>query len=359
MKITFVLPCHGRKAVGGIKVVYEYANNLVARGHHVNIVHPAGTFSGVGKSDCWYKNLIRYFCFWFPKSYGPQEWFELDPRVNSLWTLSLQERFIPLADVIVATAWNTAECVATYGADKGDKYYLIQHFEDWFGDRTRLIATWKLPLHKIVISRWLEEVAFDMGEASFYIPNGLDFEAFGLDIPANQRQPATVIMLYHHLDWKGSAQGIAALKEVKVRYPQLSVTLFGVEKPASGEIPSWMTFVQKPSRLELRKLYNSAAIFVSPSWAEGWALPPAEAMQCGCATVITRIGGHEYAKENVTSLMFEPKDVGLLANSICRLIEDEPLRVDLALNGSLEISQYTWKRATDALETCLKKDYGL
>lgn len=350
MKITFVLPSHGRKAVGGIKVIYEYANHLVARGHEISIVHPAGVYQGVGKNDRWHKNILKYLIFRVGKSHGPQEWFKLDPRINSLWTPSLNQAFIPRADVIVASAWDTAEFVAQYPDNRGEKYYLIQHFEDWFGDRDRLIATWKLPLKKIVISRWLEKIAHDLGETAYYIPNGLDFDTFGLDISPEKRKRSSVIMLYHHSDWKGSTQGIAALEIVKMRSPDLSVVLFGVEKPDEGELPAWIQFFQKPSRKELRSLYNRSAIFISPSWAEGWALPPAEAMQCGCATIITRIGGHEYAKEGITSLMFEPKDVNSLSRAISQLIEDDALRVNLANAGIKEISQYDWKKPTDLLE---------
>lgn len=350
MKITFLLPSHGRKAVGGIKVVYEYANHLVAKGHHVSIVHPAGMFTGLGKNDRWYKNFAKFFLLALFESHGPKEWFKLDSRVNSIWTLSLNERSIPRADIVVATAWDTAEYVARYPTDRGRKYYLIQHFEDWFGDRERLIATWKLPLRKIVISRWLEKIANDLGETAYYIPNGLDFNAFGVDVLPELRRPTSVVMLYHHVAWKGSAQGIAALEMVRNKFPNLEVTLFGVEEPAAGEVPDWMTFVQKPSRQELRRLYNNAAIFVSPSWAEGWALPPAEAMQCGCATIITRIGGHEYAKENITSLMFEPKNVNSLSDAVGRLIENNEQRLSYANAGVDEIAQYTWHRATKALE---------
>lgn len=39
MKITFCLPNHNYKSpIGGYKMVYEYANRLVEKGHSVNII---------------------------------------------------------------------------------------------------------------------------------------------------------------------------------------------------------------------------------------------------------------------------------------------------------------------------------
>jgi len=39
MKITFVMPGYSLKPVGGIKVVYDYANQLASRGHEVTVLH--------------------------------------------------------------------------------------------------------------------------------------------------------------------------------------------------------------------------------------------------------------------------------------------------------------------------------
>lgn len=354
MKITFVLPFDGRRPVGGVKVVYEYANHLVKRGHQVTLIHPAGLYLGVGRNDRWYRNVAKYVLFALTQNYLPKNWFSLDPRVRVRWVPSLSERFVPEADVVVATAWETAEWVTRYQQNRGRKHYLIQHVEDWCGDRDRVLNTWKLPLKKIVISRWLGEIAQSLGETYCYIPNGLDFQRFGVDHAIEKRNPHKILMLHHTLEWKGTRQGLAALAKVHTRIPDIQVTLFGVEAPKPGELPDWVRFERLPSKSRLRELYNEAAIFVSPSWAEGWALPPAEAMQCGCATVLTDIGGHEYAIHNQTSLLSAPKDIDQMALNIETLIRDNDLRIRLANAGVAEIAQYTWALATDALESYFK-----
>lgn len=357
MKVTFVLPFDGRRPVGGLKVAYEYANHLVKMGHDVTLVHPAGLYLGSGKSDRWYRNIAKFVIYGMTRKYLPSDWFVLDPKVVFRWLPSLRARRIPKSDVVVATAWETAEWVSGYPDDRGQKFYLIQHFEDWCGDRQRVLNTWKLPLKKVVISKWLGEIARSLGESFNYIPNGLDFERFGVDVAPKNRDPKRILMLYHYLDWKGSKEGLSALQLVHEKIPDIQVTLFGVVRPPAEDLPVWISFEKLPSKQRLRELYNEAAIFMSPSWAEGWALPPAEAMQCGCATVLTDIGGHEYAINGKTSLLSQPKDVEQMACHLLTLLQDNDLRIQLAHAAVAEIAQYTWTRATKSLEATFLHRY--
>jgi glycosyltransferase involved in cell wall biosynthesis len=353
MKITFILPGSGHHPVGGFKIVYEYSNRLVARGHQVNIVQPAL----LEIDPMWFNRPVRWSLYikrLIDKSFLPDSWFLLDHRVNLLWVPSLKSKYIPDCDVVVATAWETAEWVAKYPASKGVKYYLIQHLETWGGDESRVLNTWKLPLQKIVIARWLEKIADGMGENALYVPNGLDFESFNLDMMPESRDSKDVMMLFHEAIWKGVADGLEALVHVRKVIPDLRVTLFGV--PAAHNLPKWVEYQRSPKQKDLRRLYNQAAIFISPSWTEGWGLTGSEAMMCGSALVATDIGGHqEYMRHEITAILSPPKQPELLANNILRLILDTDMRVSLAKAGNENIQKFTWKRATDRLEAILCK----
>lgn len=50
MRITFILPDVTPIPNGGVKVVYEYANHLAARGHTVTVVHPRNWMKMAGTS---------------------------------------------------------------------------------------------------------------------------------------------------------------------------------------------------------------------------------------------------------------------------------------------------------------------
>jgi glycosyltransferase involved in cell wall biosynthesis len=170
-----------------------------------------------------------------------------------------------------------------------------------------------------------------------------------MDLAPEKRNPLSILMLHHEQSFKGTAHGLKTLERVRKQYPELKVTLFGAQPHETGSLPEWIHFVLRPAPKALRELYNAHAIFISPSLSEGWALPPAEAMRCGCATVLTNIGGHEYAVEGVTSLLCPPEDPERMAEEIVQLIQNPGLRITLGRSAEKEIAKYTWSRATDRL----------
>jgi glycosyltransferase involved in cell wall biosynthesis len=354
--VTFLSPGSGTVPTGGSKVMYEYANGLADRGWRVRIVHPRilshveieTTRASFSISARRWLGLQRAR---LTGNYKPNRWFQVRPNVELLCTKTLEADCLPPSDAWVATYWYTAKWAATY---PGIRLYLIQHLETWCGPEAEVMATWKLPLRKVVISRWLENVAQGLGESSDYVPNGLNFKSFGIDVAPEARNPNTLAMLYHHSDWKGSAQGLAALNKVKQIAPDLKAILFGVPAPPS-DLPNWIEYHQNPPQRTLREIYNRAAIFISPSWAEGWALPPAEALQCGAALVATDIGGHrEYSCQEETALLSPPKDPDALAANIVRLLGNPELRIRLARQGNRHIQQFTWERAVTSFESVLE-----
>ncbi len=358
MKITFLLPLSGDRPVGGFKVAYEYANFLAANGHDVSVVHPALLRVDEPLLSHGIRGAIRILRdYWKRKRHGsfkPTSWFKMRPDVKLLWVLSLKESNIPKSDVVIATAWETAEWLAGYKIPERAKFYLIQHLETWNGDEERVMATWKLPLKKIVIAGWLQDLANSLGEVSTLIPNGFDFERFSRDTPAEDRDPRTILMLYHLFDWKGSADGLAAFRIAQQQEPGLLLSLFGVGEPPA-EMPAGAVYFRNATQETLRVLYNENAIFIAPSWAEGFPLPPAEAMQCGAAIVATDCGGHRaYMADGVTALMSPIKDPQALAANLLRLIRDRELRLKIANGGCQYIQDFTWERAGRAFEAVLE-----
>lgn len=338
--------------MGGYKVVFEYANHLSERGHAVTIVHPAHLDEKAPWTEKQYHN-VRYLWWGATGKFGPERWFPLRPEVMTRWVHSLRESRIPEGDAIIATGWPTAEYVAAYGTNKGRKFYLLQHYETWWGPEERVRDTWQLPLHKIVIAHWLEDIANQLGQASTYIPNGLNFKAFGCDVPVSQRLHPHVLMLSHSMEWKGTADGLKAMDIARRTVPGLRTTLFGVA-PEPPDLPDWVRYIHNPTQSRLRELYNQATVFLSPSWSEGWPLPPAEAMMSGAAVVCTDIGGHkEYAEHERNALLAPARAPEALGHALVRILTDQPLRQSMAERALVDISRFTWKAATDRFEATL------
>jgi len=355
LRITFVLPQLRSRPIGGFRVIYEYASHLSARGHRVSLVHPtrlphAGRAHRLIRRSEWRQRLTR------SRGAGAIPWFEFAPTTDIRVVKRLTPQALPDADVLFATSWRTAQCVDAAAPAKGSKLYFIQHHETWDGAQDAVDATWRLPMHKVVISKWLAQIAASMGESerTTYIPNGMDFEQFALRTPYALREPHRVGMLTSAKAWKGTPDGIAALEQVRERIPNLQVTLFGTGgRPPQA--PVWMEYRENVTGEALRDLYNKLAVFLHPSWAEGWPLPPAEAMACGCALVATdNPGVLDYITHEQTAIVAPRRDPDALAGALIRVLEDRVLRESIAVAGHDSIRRYTWQRATDALEGLLR-----
>lgn len=355
--VTFIMPRTGEIPIGGFKVVYEYANRLVNDGYKVNIVYgiTSRPISNI---------IIKYgylFCRWFRwikykfgKSYTPESWFKIDKRVNHILTYRLNSNSIPESTFLFATSWSTAYWVNDYNKiPSRQKFYLIQHFEDWHGSKEEVIHTWKMPLQKIVIAPWLKQIADQLQENSILIENGFDQSQFHITIPIEQKDKYSITMLWHDHPFKACHVGLEALKLVKNKYPQLKAKFFGVPN-RPNDLPEWIDYYQTPSAETHLNIYNSSAIFLGPSSKEGFCLTPPEAMLCGCAIVCTNIGGYTVvAKDNQTALLAEVGDYKQLANNIIKLIENDDLRYKIAQNGHNLIKEYTWDNSYKKLYTLL------
>ncbi|MEP7337858.1 MAG: glycosyltransferase family 4 protein [Acidobacteriota bacterium] len=353
MRITFILPMYLNVPSGGFKVVYEYANRLNRRGHRITVIHPRNVGALEGLAEQAKARLWRYKIR--ASNHPLIPWFKIDADVRLDLVTDLRERFIPAGDAIFATACETASPVFSYSSKKGRKFYLIQSYETWNGEEHSVQASWKLPLHKIAISRQLIRQADDLGESArtSYIPNGLDFSIFNLTIPIPDRASPRIGMLAHPNEAKGMKDGIQALQYVKGSVHDLQAVLFGTE-PRCDDMPEWIEYVQRPSQRQLVELYNSCRIFLNPSWAEGWGLPASEAMACGCALVSADNGGvNEFAVDEENALVAPIKCPELLAEKMMRLLSDDALRIDLATAGHQSIQTFTWDRAVDSLEQIL------
>jgi glycosyltransferase involved in cell wall biosynthesis len=354
MKVNFLLPGISSVAIGGYKVVYEYANKLSRDGFEVHIIYPLrADYEKVTSKGFFYRFRISLSLFFkrLTTNFSGKQWFTLHNNIVEHWVPYLSQKNVPDAYATVASAWQTAEWLNTYPSKKGKKLYLIQHYEDWNGPKNKVDATWQMPLQKLVISRWLQDYATSLHQPSTIVNNGLDFEKFNLDNPIEKRDACKIIMLYHHLIWKGSKDGIKALEIAKEKNNDVQAILFGNDaKPT--DLPSWIEYHQSPKNL--RELYNSASIFISPSLGEGWALPPAEAMQCGCAAILTNIGGHKDYGEEDKELLFVPvSEPQKMAEKILELCVNTEKRMAIANAGHQNIKRFTWDNAYQKFKTIL------
>jgi len=353
MKITFILPTIGIS--GGVKAVFEFANYLHIRGHNVSVVYPLIPMGSRGK--CYnFKNLIYEIMVAIKRlTQGNRvEWFNL--KANLIRTPTLSEKFIPDADIVVATWWETAYYVNTYRNNKGKKFYLVQHYEIWGGPKEEVDKTYKLGLHNIVNSTWLKNILQNKLSAKVesLILHAPDLEDFYFENKNRNSNVIRILAPYRTQEWKGAEDGIKAFEIVKRKFTKTQFVMFGPYK--GQDVPKYVEFHEKPSNEKLREIYNSCDIFVFPSRQEGFGMPPMEAMACRLACVITNVGAvPEYTIHGETAIVVPPKQPEKLAQGVLYLLQDDRRRQRIAGAGNDYIKQFNWNKSTDQLEKIFQK----
>ena len=353
MKVTFVLPGASRVPAGGPRMVFRYANALAADGWPVTVVMPADAGGGA----LW-QLVMRQGRYWFwllTQGFAPRRWMEIHPHVQLRWVPNLGARRAPVADAVIATAVQTAEAVAHWPACAGRKFYFVQGYETWDFPMARVEGSWRLPLRKLAVSRWLCDLIVAAGESAVHLPNGLDHEAFGLDRPLEARRDPVILWPHHRLPQKGSADVLAAAPALAAIVPGLQLHAYGTApKPRAANLR--VNYVRNPPQAALRALYNQAMVAVAPSHSEGWGLPACEALQCGCALAASDVGGHrEFLQHDHNALLHTPGDVAALRENIHRLLTDEPLRLRLASQGLADMAGLRFEPAVNLLKRILQE----
>jgi glycosyltransferase involved in cell wall biosynthesis len=334
LKITFLCP-HLRIA-GGVRAILSYADLLAGRGHQVSLVVPARS-----RLRALWRTLRGEKPGWVPGL-----------RARVIWTPRWDVAGLPAADVLVATAWRSAPLVASAPADRGAKFYFVQHYESLYhGAADEVDATYRLPLAKVVISTWLGDLMRErFATPAEVIVTPVDRRLFRRVQASVTGSRPRVLMLHHEYAWKGVSDGLAAVARVKPAIPGLCLVGFGLKRP-QGQLP-YDEFHLDPPQEELAALYSGVDIYLCPSWDEGLGMPAMEAMACGAALVTYDNGGcRDYARDGETALVARRRDVVDLSARLQRLAGDAPLRAKIASAGeALVTTAFDWDRAVRRLE---------
>lgn len=99
---------------------------------------------------------------------------------------------------------------------------------------------------------------------------------------------------------------------------------------------------------DLACIYASAKIFCFPSFAEGFGLPPLEAMACGIPVIVSNTTSMPEVCMNA-ALFVDPHDPEDIADKIEQLLTDTVLYKQKVQEGLKRASQYTWKRTAEGI----------
>lgn len=353
MKINVIMP--GAGPSGGIRMVFQYAQNLTEQGHDVTCYFPlTGAYSG------WKKILFMKLVICtmrYPAMRGG--WFK-ERKFKLEMPFIINNKTVRTADVTIATSWITAYWVEKLSSDKGKKVYFVQGFETWYGNHRdkKVLNSYRIPFDKIItVSTALQQrLLKETGVESVVVCNGIPKEELRkYTIDNTHKELVSIAFPYREgrNNIKNCDTAIEVLKRVQA-IEKVQVMSYGFKKPDEWE-EDWI-FLEDPSRKQLYEFYEKADIFYVPSIYEGWGLPAMEAMGHEAAVLAGNSGViAEFGQDDINCKVLEnPLDIEETVEKLVELIRDNDKRCQIGKNAFEIVSkEYTFEQSVKRFEKIL------
>lgn len=259
------------------------------------------------------------------------------------------------------------------------KLPLVLHARGFHSDTrsTRLVLSWLD--HCIPVSHAVKDQLTALGLADSrctVVPEGLDLDAYRPGPPADSirhelgiEADAPVITLVGGLvDWKGQDVLLDAAPRLFARYPRARILLVGA---AYGRDDSFARHIaQRASEPAMEKrvlllggrqdiadiLSTSSVVVHASTKPEPFGRTFLEGMAMGRPVIASAEGGpldvitHEH-----DALLIAPRDPGILAQAILRILDHPEWAKDMARNGAHTAQRYSIKNHTNAIEAILHR----
>lgn len=325
IRIIFVLQTMGMS--GGIKIVFEHAERLAARGFAVEV---------------W--GLDHHGVPWEVTDNIKIHTFKNYDRMS--FALAQEEA------IKVATWWETAFPVWLASVRKGIPVYFIQEFETWFYpddivSQASVVSCYRKEFRNMTTSKYNHAEITALGLKATAIPCGYDDKTYR-PIKNMAREKNVLLGVGRRFFQKNFEFTLKAWQSLGDEKPKM--WLFGIE-PDMAKLDPNIKYYTKPSNEEVNKLYNQATVFVQTSRHEGFSLPILEAMAAGCPVICTDAhGNQDFCKDGKNCLMVDHDDVEGLSKKIKRLLKDKNLQISLSREGIKTAKKYSWDVITDRVE---------
>ena len=215
----------------------------------------------------------------------------------------------------------------------------------------------QMPACRVANSSWLAgQFHRHFGENIPFVQNGVNTARFH-PLPKLSAYDGMIRVVTHCRpeQWKGFQDAVPAMHELMKRYYKIQWHVYGSPHPVLGpdnELAPYQ-FHGALNHDDLSKLVAQSDIVLCPSWYEGFAMAPLEAMACGTAVITTRYGTEDYAIDGHNAIIARPRVVSDLSVALDGLARVPELRAQLARNGRAMAESLTWDAAISAREELL------
>lgn len=269
MRIVYLTP--GIGPCGGIRIIFEHVNRLVARGHDVTVAAPG---------------------------HQKPRWMELNAPIAPFGFFYNVKPF----DAVVATGYQTVDIALKIPVNlrwqRPCRYYFVQMMEHEFFNvdtagykaaRASYVLAEGAGFQVITIARWLRDTLKSQWQLpSVVIGNGVNRDDF---YPDGDKQHAILV--------EGDARNRAKdTEEISWRVAvqlreEFGVKLWGYAATPNPYISQFDRFKIKPTTEQMRQMYSQAKFLVKASKYEGRACAPVEAMACGTTSIVAITKGSD------------------------------------------------------------------
>ncbi len=223
---------------------------------------------------------------------------------------------------------------------------------------------------RIAVSRAARDTLVQhLGGEPVIIPNGVFCQRFAA-APVREAwsDPGPTIGFLGRTDEprKGLGVLLAAMPQVAARHPSARLLVAG--RGGAQAVTELRRGLRGPVEVlaqvsddERETLLRSVAVFVAPqTGGESFGIVLVEAMAAGAAVASSDLPAFcELLSHERSGLLFPAGDAAACAEAICRLLDDDGLRLALARAGQEVAARYDWSRLVDDIEAVYATALGM
>ncbi len=280
--------------------------------------------------------------------------------------LFLGDDDLPVADAVVATAWESVYLIAgSTLTSVNRKYYFIQDFEAAFlpaGSIGALVeATYRMGFKAIVNTPGLRDFLsskFALDSVAF-VP-GIDHDVFHSSGRSVRRNIVTVFFYGRPtIDRNGFALAVAVLKRIKQLRPNVRIVSAGEPwSPRRFGVSRGMENLGRLTVEETGNLYRGTDVGLVLMFSPHTSYIPLELMASGVALVTNVHPSKDWIMKDRQNCLLVPPTHDCLVSAVLRLVDDPELAERLGRRAVADTSSLSWDHSFDRLHEWLTSGWN-